>query len=63
MARSPRRRSGGGRRAVPVTKRHADEKGKAAEVMTVMRLVISLWELIWMIVRDQGAGGGPGRIL
>jgi hypothetical protein len=63
MARSPRRRPGGGRRAVPVTKRHADEKEKATEVMTVLRLVIAVWELIWTIVRDQGAGGGPGRIL
>jgi hypothetical protein len=65
MARSARRRSGGGKRVAPGTRKHVGgSTEKATEVMTAVRLVISLWELIWAITRgDHWPGGGPGRLL
>jgi hypothetical protein len=67
MARSAGQRPGGGRQAAPGKRKRAcggTEKATEVEVMTAIRLVISLWELIWTIARDDHwLGGGPGRLL
>jgi hypothetical protein len=51
-------------------KRAAKGKGKgsggqerATEVMTAVRLVIAIWELIQDVIDDHWLGGGPGRLL
>jgi hypothetical protein len=62
MARSARHRSGGGKQAARTRRERDGGKEKASEVMTAVRLVITVWELIWTIARDHWAGGGPGRI-
>jgi hypothetical protein len=64
MARSARHRSGGGKRVAPGKRKRADGTEKATEVMTAVRLVIALWELIWAVARDDHwLGGGPGQLL
>jgi hypothetical protein len=64
VTRSRRHRKGAkGRREVAGTREHGEGKEKATEVMTAVRLAITLWELIWTIVRDHASGGGSGRVL
>jgi hypothetical protein len=65
MARSARRRSGGGKQVVaPGKRKRAGGTEKATEVMTAVRLVIALWEFFRDVVRDDHwPGGGPGRLL
>jgi hypothetical protein len=63
MARSARRHHGG-KRAVTRRRRHGDAKETATEVMTAMRLLIGLWELVQAIIREgRWLDGGPGRLL
>lgn len=41
----------------------AEGKDRAIEVMAAARLVLTVWELVWTLVRDHASGGGPGQIL
>ena len=62
MARSARRRHGGGKQAAQGKGKRVGGTEKATEVMTAMRLFITVWELIRAITRDNWPGG-PGRLL
>jgi hypothetical protein len=62
VTRKAVRRSGGKKRGA-ASGGHAEVKDRATEVMTAVRLVLTAWDLVWTIVRDHAAGGGPGRIL
>jgi hypothetical protein len=62
MARSARRRHGGGRQAARGRRKHADGTEMATQAMTAVRLVLTVWELVRAIACD-GWPGGPGRLL
>jgi hypothetical protein len=63
MARSARRRSGG-KRVAQGTRKRAGGTGKATEVMTAIRLFVTICELIQAVARDgHWPDGGPGRFL
>jgi hypothetical protein len=61
--RSARHQQGAKKREVADTRKRDEGKDRASEVMTAMRLALTLWELISAIVREHMSGGGPGRVL
>jgi hypothetical protein len=57
MTRSGKRRRGGKRVA-------RDRRERTEEMVTAVRLMMILWEVIWDLVREHlNRGGGPGPLL
>jgi len=63
MARSARRRPSGGRQAARGRRKHASGTEMVTGVMTAMRLVLTIVDLVRDALRDNWPGGGPGRLL
>jgi len=63
MARSARRRPGGGRQAARGRRKPANSTDRATKVMTAARLALAIWELARDAMHGNWPGDGLGRLL